>query len=117
MNIDGELTDNAILRELGARIARCRLNRNMTQAHLAEQAGVSRPTVQRLENGASTQLTNLVRVLRALHLTSNLDSLVPARVASPIQQARMAGKQRQRASSQRRGTDERKAVWTWETDS
>ena len=71
---------------LGQRIARYRLNRNMTQSALAGEAGVSLPTVQRLEGGHSTQATNLIRVLRALRLLGNLDNLVPEPVATALKE-------------------------------
>ncbi len=114
MRVSEEMSDRAILGEIAARVARCRLNRNMTQEALAEQAGVSRPTVQRLENGASIQLTNLIRILRVLGLITNLEGLVPPPVPSPIQQVRMAGRQRQRASGRRAVEDQPPAAWRWE---
>ena len=114
MKINDQISDAAVLEELGQRIARYRLNRNMTQGALATESGVSTPTVQRLENGQSTQASNLIRILRTLHLLENLDALVPEPAISPLQQARMQGKTRQRASSPRkRQTPTR---WTWDTD-
>ena len=90
--------DQEIIEEIGRRVARYRLNRNMTQAALATEAGVSRATVSRLEQGASTTLSNLVRVLRVLNLTKSLDMLVPEPPLSPIQQVETKRKGRQRAS-------------------
>ena len=58
-------SDDAALETLGRRLARHRLNRNLTQAALAAQAGVSTPTVQRIEQGHSSQAANLIRILRA----------------------------------------------------
>ena len=114
MKINDQISDAAVLEELGQRIARYRLNRNMTQGALATESGVSTPTVQRLENGQSTQASNLIRILRTLKLLENLDALVPEPAISPLQQARMQGKTRQRASSpQKRQTPTR---WTWDTD-
>ena len=51
MKITKQATDAAVLTELGGRLTRLRLERNLTQAQLAEQAGVSKRTVQRLESG------------------------------------------------------------------
>ena len=108
------MSDTAALEVLGQRIARYRLNRNMTQAALAREAGISLPTVQRLEGGHSTQATNLIRVLRALQLLDNLDGLVPEPAISPLQQARMQGRTRQRASSPR--SQKPASTWTWDTN-
>jgi len=93
------LADSAILAELGERVTQHRLQQNITQARLAEEAGVSKRTVERLEAGASTQLTNLIRILRALELIENLDTLVPEPAESPIQQLELQGKTRRRATA------------------
>lgn len=91
------LTDDAVVAELGSRLERHRIARNLTQQQLADQAGVSRPTVQRLESGQSVQLTSLVRVLRRLELLGALDSLIPQAVDRPVEQlARERRTQRQR---------------------
>ena len=110
------MSDLAALRELGSRMGRHRLNKNLTQAAVASQAGVSTPTVQRIEQGKSTQASNLIRILRALKLLDNLDALVPEPAGSPIQQARLRGKVRQRASSPSSGIREPPPEWRWEDD-
>lgn len=98
MCIRQELTDRKVLSDVGDRLARHRLNLNLTQAQLAREAGVSTRTVVRLEHGDSTQLTNLVRVLRALGLLANLDALVPLPLTSPLAQLESRLKERRRAS-------------------
>ena len=71
------MTDDALLQELGRRIAQQRLDRNLSQAQLAEQAGISKRTLERLEAGASaTQLSLFLRVLRQLDLLERLDLLI-----------------------------------------
>jgi len=111
-----EMTDSAALAELGDRLARLRLQRNLTQAQLAREAGVSKRTLIRLENGESSQVKNLIRVLRALGLLGNLDALVPPPLPSPIEQLRSRAKERRRASpgAMKRGPSTR---WTWGDDS
>jgi transcriptional regulator with XRE-family HTH domain len=59
------MTDDAILAEIGNRIARYRIDQQVTQADLAEQAGVSKRTVERVEAGASVQFSTVIRILRA----------------------------------------------------
>jgi len=106
------MTDPAVLAEIGQRLAQHRLERNLTQAELAKEAGVSKRTLIRLEGGESTQLTNLIRILRALDLLANLDAFIPPPVPSPIEQLRSEGKRRKRASrkADTPGPDEE---WTW----
>lgn len=109
------LSDNAILADLGSRIARYRLNRNLTQAQLATEAGVSLSTVNRIESGSSAQFSNLIRVLRTLDLLDNLDLLIPPPPVSPVQQVKMQGKTRQRARASRTKSDNTsKQPWTWD---
>ena len=100
MKISSQATDAVILRELGARLARVRLERNFTQAALAEQAGVSKRTLERMEAGGPTQLVNLVRVCRVLDLLERFETLIPEPLISPVMQLKLQGKQRQRAKAQ-----------------
>jgi transcriptional regulator with XRE-family HTH domain len=119
MKISGHLSDDAVLRELGSRLAAARLTRNQTQAALAEAAGVSKRTVERLESGeVASRLSGLVRVCRALSLLDRFDTLVPAPVASPVEQLQLAGRRRQRASGRRApAPSATRKKWTWGDES
>jgi len=100
MKIEKRATDESVLTELGSRFARIRLERNLTQAQLAEQAGISKRTIERLETGAAaTQLSGFVRVCRALNVLERLDALIPEPVPSPVELLKLRGRQRQRAST------------------
>jgi transcriptional regulator with XRE-family HTH domain len=100
MKISKQAIDGAILNELGGRLARVRLERNLTQAQLAEQAGVSKRTVERLESGSvATQLSGFIRVCRVLDIIERFDVLVPEPAFSPIEQLKMGGRKRRRASA------------------
>jgi len=89
------------------------LERNLTQAALAEQAGVSKRTVERMESGeVATHLSGFVRVCRALGLAERLDLLVPAPLASPVAELKLHGRKRQRASGKRAARKLVKA-WRW----
>jgi putative transcriptional regulator len=112
MKLSHDNSDDAVLKEIGSRIAQYRLNQDKTQAALAQEAGVSSRTVTRVERGHSVQASSLVRILRALKLLDNLDRLVPEPVVSPVQQLILQGKQRQRASS-KRATPAKKGTWSW----
>jgi transcriptional regulator with XRE-family HTH domain len=108
-----QATDEAILRELGGRLAKARLERNFTQSQLAAQAGVSKNTVQRLESGGvATQLSGFIRVCRVLEVIERFDLLVPEPVPSPIEQLQLRGRKRRRASA-RRKTKAPSPKWQW----
>jgi transcriptional regulator with XRE-family HTH domain len=113
MKMQSQMTDEATLHELGKRLTGARLDHNLTQGELAEQAGVSKRTVERLELGqVGTQLSGFVRVCRALGLLERFDALIPEPVASPMAQLKLQGRKRQRASGKRAAASAPKK-WTW----
>jgi transcriptional regulator with XRE-family HTH domain len=119
MQLNDLLTDPAVLSELGERLARQRLARNLTQPQLAETAGIGRATLQRLEHGESVQLTSLIRVLRALDLLPALDAAIPEAVVSPLAElARAAQPARRRARGDEDEDDEdfHAGPWRWDGD-
>lgn len=115
MKISNLLADEAILAEIGQRIARRRLDLQLTQAAVAEQAGVAKRTLERLEAGQSTQVSNLIRILRALEGLSGLDRMFPETGPRPMDLLKRKGKPRQRASGGRRRVQPG-APWTWDED-
>ena len=101
MQIQPESSNQAILEELGKRLSRHRLNQNLTQEELAKEAGTGINTVYRIEQGQSTQFSNLIRVLRALGVIGNLDAMIPEPPSSPIEQAKLKREERRRASQRK----------------
>lgn len=116
MKLREELTDDAVLRELGERIMRWRLERNLSQEGLGEEAGVGRRTLQRLERGEAVQLPSLVRVLRTLGLMDALDQLVPEPIPSPIDRLNRAGRERRRARRRTGVATDSDEPWRWADD-
>ena len=102
MKITALVAEDLVLFELGKRFARRRIDLSVTQADLAGQAGVSKRTVERIEAGASTQLSSLIRIIRVLDLMQGLEGLLPAAVPESLEFPKQQGKVRQRASSRRR---------------
>lgn len=92
-------SDDAVLIEFGKRIANFRLNSNWTQADLAYKAGVSKSTVEHIEKGQSTQLLNLIKILRACGLLSEFIGIVPEQGPSPME---LLEASRQKQASKRR---------------
>lgn len=92
-----------VLREIGARLRRTRLQQNLKIEDLATRAGVGVSTIQRLESGRSVGLEYLVRVLRGLGRLQSLNSFLPEPEVSPLKVAALGGSERRRASSPRSG--------------
>jgi transcriptional regulator with XRE-family HTH domain len=101
MKIAHQLTDDAVLAEIGARIAARRIDLQLTQAAVAEQAGIAKRTLERMEAGHSSQLASLIRVLRVLDAVAGLDAVLPAAGPGPMDLLKRQGKPRQRASVKR----------------
>jgi putative transcriptional regulator len=91
------LTPHAIAVELGNRIKTARLNADLTQKELAEKAGLSLKAVTNSEKGTST-LESIIAILVALELTEQLNSFIPKSEVSPVQLAKLQGKERKRAT-------------------
>ena len=117
MRIIAELTDMAVLREIGARLERRRIDAGLTQAELAEEAGISKRTVERIEAGHSADFVLLVRALRVLNLVEALDQLVPDLPQSPLTLLKSRGRARKRVGHSRRPADgtalEPATPWKW----
>ena len=118
MRITTELSDMAVLQEIGQRAERRRIDAGLTQAQLAEEAGISKRTVERIEAGRSTDFVMLVRVLRVLKLLQALDQLVPDLPQSPLVLLKGRGRERKRVGHPRRpvaGTAASKPAppWKW----
>jgi transcriptional regulator with XRE-family HTH domain len=113
MKISHQMTDEAVLKLIGARLAGLRLAHNLTQQQLAEQAGLGLRTVQRLELGvAATQLSGFIRVCRVLGLVEHFESLIPEATTSPMEQLKQQGRKRQRATG-RKSASGKPEKWTW----
>ena len=117
MKITTDLTDTTLLREIGGRLERRRIDAAFTQAQLAEEAGISKRTVERIEAGHSTDFVMLLRVLRVLQLLEVLDQLIPDQPQSPLTLLKGRGRARKRVRSPRlpETASERNpaAPWKW----
>ena len=97
-------TSDEITAELGLRLKAVRLSQLLTQTDLAERAGVSVGTVKSLEKTGQSSVASLVRVVQALGLTDQLQSLFVLQVQSIAQMEQAQRAQRQRAPRKARGT-------------
>ncbi|PTA70674.1 MULTISPECIES: helix-turn-helix transcriptional regulator [unclassified Stenotrophomonas] len=70
--------------DLGRRIRARRLSANISQAALADKAGISRRALIQLEGGQGSSIRTLICVLKALGLAEHLSLIAPAPSVSPM---------------------------------
>lgn len=102
-------SSKAIASSLGKRLEEIRLSKNISQADLAREAGVSRSTMTRIADGRSISLDSFIRVIKALGLVDHLSALLPDPSVRPVELVTHEGKHRRRASGKRAATK----PWTW----
>ena len=112
MNNSDFTSNEALLKELGRRLARQRIAMELTQADLAERAGISKRTVERVEAGESTQTATLISILRILNLLDGLYAIFPAEGPRPLDLLKLKGKERRRVSKKRKNRS--KERWSWD---
>ena len=95
------MSDKAILSQLGAQLKQMRLNKNITQLQMSNIAGLSRSAISAMENDGNGSMISFVQALRALEKLEILNNFITEAPVSPVQIAKLHGKQRQRASMKR----------------
>jgi transcriptional regulator with XRE-family HTH domain len=78
-------SSNAVCAELGRRIKRIRLMRNLSQQELANMTLASLSSIRRLESQGQGSLLLFVRVASALQAVDQLDSLFNERIQTIAQ--------------------------------
>ena len=101
------MSDKVLLGNIGKKVREWRLEANISQAALAENAQVSLSTVAALESGKNISMNGLVRILRML---GKLDALLPfleEKQISPIEYERLqARKKTRKRASKNNGHDQ-----------
>ena len=88
MDMLEDMNDNALIQEVGRRIAFLRRSSRIKQEELAERAGISRYALSRLENGAGgIRLESFLAVLRSLNILNRMSVVLPKPTLTPIQLA------------------------------
>lgn len=113
MQLSRDLTDEALLQELGGRLTQRRLQRGWSQAELSARAGVAKRSIERLESGTSIAFVTVLRVLRALELVDALDAVLPETQPSPIALLKLRTGVRRRAPRATKRPAASKTAWTW----
>jgi len=92
------ISDPAVVKEIGYRLKQMRLKKNITQDELAKISGLNRATISQLENGRAATLLTLVQVLRAMNKLDLLNILFEVPDISPLEMVRMKKQTRERAT-------------------
>ncbi len=108
------LTSRQMETEIGSRLARLRLSRNVTQSMLATDSGIGLRTLRRLEAGEPSTLDTFLRVALALDLGDAILGALPTGQIRPIERVSRAGAQRRRARPRPRKDPD--PAWTWGDD-
>ena len=103
--------DAAILKALGSFIREQRLAKNMTQEHLAKNAGINRSTLSLLEKGGGCNLMTFIQVLRILYLLNLLNTFQTKKVESPLKLAKQQHTRSLRASPTTKKPSKPKSDW------
>lgn len=106
MRVTNTSSNQEILAELGGRLRRYRLQQNRTTQSLADATGLTSVTIERAERGSNPTFDTIIRILRALNRLDALETLLPAPLPSPLELARLSGRQRKRAGTRRRSRKE-----------
>jgi transcriptional regulator with XRE-family HTH domain len=69
------LTEQEILEETGRRLKKIRLQHNLTQKELSEEVGLSVSTISLIEQGKSTTVESLIRILMRLNRIRDFESV------------------------------------------
>jgi putative transcriptional regulator len=104
-------TSDQIEAALCKRLESIRLSRNITQAQLAEEAGVSLRTIGRLEKGQGVSVDTFIRIMMALGIQQSLEALLPDPTVRPIERVGFGAGERKRARPTQ-SSDER-PTWSW----
>lgn len=102
-------TVDETLTEVGRRIASLRLSMNWSQQELALRAGVSKRSLERLEQGVGNlQLKAFLSICSALRLTPGLETLLPSVELTPQQ---LFERQKIRKRARKRSGAQPETIW------
>jgi transcriptional regulator with XRE-family HTH domain len=104
-------TSNQIEATLCKQIEQIRLSRNITQEQLSKEAGVSLRTVGRLEKGQGVSMDTFIRIMIALGIQQNLQSLLPDPSIRPVERVKRNSEERKRARPSK--SSHKKQNWSW----
>lgn len=113
MRITGYESNEMLLKEIGQRLKNTRIARNYSQTELAERSGLSLSTLVRIERGESVTMENVLNLLRALGMISNLEVLLPEQTIRPTDIVDQKPRRKRVSRSRKRSVN---PDWVWGED-
>jgi transcriptional regulator with XRE-family HTH domain len=102
-----QMSDVAIVKQIGSYIKQIRMQQNKTQAQLADTAGLNRWTISQIENGESITLTSFIQILRALDSLFVLNAFEVSDEISPLEYAKLKKHKKERVRNKPTNTLEK----------
>lgn len=102
-----QMSDVAIVKQIGSYMKQIRLQQNKTQAQLADMAGLNRWTISQIENGESITLTSFIQILRALDSLFVLNAFELPDEISPLEYAKLKKHKKERVRNNPTNTQDK----------
>ena len=102
-----QMSDVAIVKQIGSYIKQMRLQQNKTQAQLASMAGLNRWTISQIENGESITLSSFIQILRALDSLFILNAFEVPDEISPLEYAKLKKHNKERVRNKPTNSQDR----------
>lgn len=106
-------SDNRLIELIGTKVKNLRLNKNMSQASVATDSGVTISVVQRLEKGAGCTLLNLIKILRGINGLNLISDFFKQEPVSPRMLAQLANKKKARKRASKSNNKPSKDTPSW----
>lgn len=110
-SIHTDVSPHGLKNEVGSRLAKIRLARNITQKSLAQDAGIALRTLRNLELGKSSTIDSFLRVVIALGYADELLGVFPLHDVWPIERMDSHRNERKRARPDKSQSSDK--PWSW----
>lgn len=94
-------SDKEIFIELGQRLKKIRLNKNLTQKEVAKKTGIDRATISQIENGKPTLLSYFLKLVKLYDKLEDFLDVFYTPDISPMEMYEVMKKKRKRATSEK----------------
>jgi transcriptional regulator with XRE-family HTH domain len=94
-------TENEIITELGLKLKRIRLEKNLTQREVSEKTGIDRSTISQMENGKAGTLLYFIKLVNLYGKSEELLKIFHTPEVSPMEIYKLQKKRRKQATAKK----------------